>query len=86
MAGWGTHLPRSAVLGIYLKGERGEMPHELTAEDIENELESELGWRWTPQMRHGFGMQKLWNKLVEARLALADQAKAAIEAAEPKGE
>lgn len=34
---------------------------------IEAQLEVELGWRYTPQMRHGFKMEKLWNKLVEAR-------------------
>jgi len=39
-------------------------------EAIEKELEAELGWRWTPQMRHGFKMQKLWDKLVEARMDL----------------
>jgi len=44
-----------------------------TREDVENDLERELGWRWTPQMRHGYKMQKLWEKLVEARLALANR-------------
>lgn len=42
-----------------------------TREEIENELGKELGWRWTPQMRHGFKMKKLWERLVNARLELA---------------
>lgn len=35
-------------------------------EQIEQELESKLGFRWTPQMRHGHKALKLWNALVDA--------------------
>ena len=43
---------------------------EQAKEQIEDQLEKELGWRYAPQMRHGFKMEKLWNKLVEARYEL----------------
>jgi hypothetical protein len=41
-----------------------------THKQIESELESELGWRWTEQMRHGFKTKKLWDKLVASRTTL----------------
>ena len=46
---------------------------EQDKEQIEDQLEIELGWRYTPQMRHGFKMEKLWDKLVEARYELLEK-------------
>lgn len=40
----------------------------MEREEVESQLEIELGWRWQPQMRHAYKMQKLWEKLVAARL------------------
>ena len=48
---------------------------EQEIEQIESQLETELGWRYQPQMRHGFKMEKLWNKLVEARGVIAKRAR-----------
>lgn len=41
----------------------------VTRVEVENQIAKELGWRWTPTMRHGFKAQ-LWDKLVDARVAL----------------
>lgn len=36
----------------------------------ENHLETELGWRWTPQMRHGYKVKEIWERLIDAHLEI----------------
>lgn len=56
-------------------------------ERIERELEDELGFRWTPEMRHGHKALKLWEALVAARVKiehLQSNASQATVSPEPK--
>lgn len=44
---------------------------DAVVEQIEAELEQEIGWRWTPQMhRDGHKALKLWQRLVKARVEI----------------
>ncbi len=43
---------------------------DIQREQIEQALEAELGFRWTPQMRHGHKALKLWESLVNARVEI----------------
>ena len=43
---------------------------DIQREQIEQALEAELGFRWTPQMRHGHKALKLWEALVNARVEI----------------
>lgn len=47
------------------------MDNDVLRESIEKGLIAEVGFEWTPQMRHGHKALKLWNKIIDDRLARA---------------